>query len=447
MAAAAAPSGNILIADDQDDIRASLAMVLRAENYATAGAASPAELLMLLERGGFDALVLDLNFRTDTTSGAEGMALLSRLVAQYPTLPIVVLTGWGTIELAIRALRTGAADFVEKPWENARLISVLRTQLALAAAHRTAAALAAPALGGDLLYRSPAMAQVMAKGQKIAAADVTVLITGQSGTGKGALARAIAAASPRAATFIHADLGAIPETLIESTLFGHVRGAVTDAKADRPGQFELAHRGTLFLDEIGNASAAVRSRLLMAIEAGQVTRVGESRPRKVDVRIIAATNADIASRIAAGHFRSDLYFRLNTVEIALPALADRPEDILHLAEHFLKQHARRLGRALHTFAPAASAALLEYHWPGNIRELTHVVERAVLFAEHDEIRLTDLHLPATAVAPLEAMTLEQAERFLIQQALRACNDDAEAAARRLGLSRSAFYRRLNRLKL
>jgi DNA-binding NtrC family response regulator len=442
------PRARILVADDQDDIRAALAIVLRAEGYETAGAASPAELLLLLERGGWDALLLDLNFRTDTTSGEEGMALLGRLAEHHPALPVIVLTGWGTVDLAVRAMRGGAADFIEKPWENARLISVLRNQLALSAARGTAETLSRPPLAGSILYRSRAMSDVMTKVRKIAAANVPVLITGESGTGKGALARAIAAASGRAQeAFIHADLGAIPETLIESTVFGHARGAFTDAKSDRPGQFELAHRGTLFLDEIGNASAAVQTRLLTALEAGQVTRVGEARQRVVDVRIIAATNADLAQRIANGQFRSDLYFRLNTVEIALPPLRDRLEDVLLLAGHFLKQQARRHGSKALAFAPEAQAALTAYAWPGNIRELAHVVERAVLFAEGAEVRAADLHLPATDAQPLEAMTLDQAERYLIQQAMRASGDDADAAARRLGLSRSAFYRRLHRLKL
>jgi len=437
----------ILIADDQDDIRAALAMVLLAEGYETVGAASPAETLLLLGRGHWDALLLDLNFCTDTTSGDEGMALLARLTKIDPALPVIVLTGWGTIDLALRAMRLGAADFIEKPWENTRLLSILRNQLALFSARGTVTELLGKPQTGKILYQSRAMGSVMTKLAKIAATDVMVLISGESGTGKGALAKAIVTASRRAdAAFIQTDMGAIPEGLIESTLFGHARGAFTDARSSRPGQFEIAHRGTLFLDEIGNASASVQSRLLTVLESGQVTRVGEDRPRAVDVRLIAATNANLEARIAAGGFRNDLYFRLNTVEIVLPPLRDRPEDIPLLAKHFLIAQARRHNREVSDFTPEASAALAAYPWPGNVRELAHVVERAVLFTENGLVRPADLQLPVPASPQFEKMTLDQAERYLIQHALAAADGDAEAAARRLGLSRSAFYRRLTRLK-
>ncbi|MCF3947955.1 sigma-54-dependent transcriptional regulator [Acidiphilium iwatense] len=437
----------ILIADDQADIRASLALVLQSEGYETGSAASPAEAMLLLERGAWDALLLDLNFRADTTSGEEGLALLSSVKQINADLPVIVLTGWGSVGLAVRALRAGAADFLEKPWENTRLLGVLRAQLALEAARRATAALTIPLPQGAILHSSATMRAVMALVAKIAHADVPVLITGESGTGKGMLARHIASVSPRHdKPFVTVDLGAVPETLIESELFGHARGAFTDAKTDRPGRFEIANDGVIFLDEIGNASLSTQARLLGVLEDGQITRVGEARPRRVDVRLIAATNADLQERIAAGGFRRDLFFRLNTVEIALPPLRERIDDIPLLAGQFLLASASRHNRPARGFAPDAMAALTTYSWPGNVRELAHVVERAALLAEGETVHLADLRLTPAGPAPVERMTLDQAERYLIQRAMADAGGDAEAAAKQLGLSRSAFYRRLASLR-
>jgi DNA-binding NtrC family response regulator len=438
--------GTILIADDQTDIREALALVLRAEGFTTIAAASPAEASLLLNAGGIDALLLDLNFSTDTTSGEEGLRLLASVKTTHPSLPVVVLTGWGSIDLAVRALRAGAADFIEKPWENTRLLTVLRNQLTLFRTRGASAALT-HAAQGDLIGVSPAMRQVLATVAKIAPADVPVLITGESGTGKGLIARHIAAQSRRAEKpFVTLDLGAVPETLIESELFGHVRGAFTDARTDRIGRFEIADEGILFLDEIGNASLATQARLLSVLEDGLITRVGEARPRRVNVRIIAASNANLHQLIDTGHFRRDLLFRLNTVELALPPLRARGDDVLLLAAHYLALFASRHGRTVTDFAPDALAALAAHPWPGNVRELAHVIERAVLLAEGPSITPSLLRLVPAEEAPLERMTLGQAERYLIQRALTDVGGDVEAAARRLGLSRSAFYRRLAQLR-
>jgi DNA-binding NtrC family response regulator len=439
--------GTILIADDQADIREALAMVLRADGFATRGAASPAEAALLLDAGGIDALLLDLNFATDTTSGEDGMRLLASVNAIHPTLPVIVLTGWGSVDLAVRALRAGAADFLEKPWENTRLLTVLRSQLALSRARGTAASLTHPLIQHDIVGTSASMRAVLTMVAKIAPADVPVLITGESGTGKGLIARHIAALSRRSdQPFITLDLGSVPETLIESELFGHVRGAFTDAKSDRIGHFEIADGGTLFLDEIGNASLATQARLLSVLEDGIITRVGETKPRRVDVRVIAATNADLNRLIDAGRFRRDLLFRLNTVEIALPPLRVRGDDVFVLAGHCLAVSAARHGRAVTDFAQDALAVLKSHTWPGNVRELAHVVERAVLLAEGNTITRAQLRLDPAAVVPLERMTLDQAERYLIQRALAETGGDGEAAAKRLGLSRSAYYRRLSQLR-
>ncbi len=417
MSAEPAERARILLADDQDDIRESLALVLRAEGYLTQGAASPAETRLLLEGGGFDAALLDLNFRADTTSGAEGMNLLAAIKNTHPELPVVVLTGWGSIPLALAALRAGAADFLEKPWENARLLGVLRGQLALRQAERITASLTRPPPGA-IIGQSRPMRELFALVAKIAPADIPVLITGESGTGKGAFARHIASLSPRRdQPFVTLDLGAVPETLVEAELFGHVRGAFTDAKVDRPGRFEIADGGVLFLDEIGNASLATQARLLSVLEDGRITRVGDPRPRRIDVRVIAATNADLGALVAAGRFRQDL-------------------------QMFTEKHRAPARR----FAPEAMAALRAHGWPGNVRELNHVIERAVLLAEGGDIRAADLRIAPPPDIALESMTLAQAERYLVQRALAETGGDGEAAARRLGLSRSAFYRRLAALK-
>jgi DNA-binding NtrC family response regulator len=446
LSAEPAERARILLADDQDDIRESLGLVLRAEGYLTQGSASPAETRLLLEGGGFDAVLLDLNFRADTTSGAEGMNLLAAIKNTHPELPVVVLTGWGSIPLALAALRAGAADFLEKPWENARLLGVLRGQLALRQAERTTAILTRPPPGA-IVGQSRPMRELFALVAKIAPADIPVLITGESGTGKGAFARHIASLSPRRdKPFVTLDLGAVPETLVEAELFGHARGAFTDAKADRPGRFEIADGGVLFLDEIGNASLATQARLLSVLEDGRITRVGDPRPRRIDVRVIAATNADLGALVAAGRFRQDLLFRLNTMELAMPTLRRRGDDILLLADHALQMFTEKHQVPTRRFAPEAMAALRAHGWPGNVRELNHVIERAVLLAEGGDIRAADLRIAPPPDVALESMTLAQAERYLVQRALAETGGDGEAAARRLGLSRSAFYRRLAALK-
>jgi DNA-binding NtrC family response regulator len=441
----------VLIADDQRDVRESLGLLLTGEGYAVETAASPAEVRAALTRRGFDALFLDLNFQADTTSGREGLALLAEVRERDPALPVIVLTGWASTEVVVAAMQAGAGDFLEKPWENARVLSVLSNQIALAGAradNRRLLAEAEPEEAGGIVFRSAAMREVMATVDKVAGADVAVLLTGESGTGKGLVAHAIHERSNRPrGPFVHVNLGALPETLAESELFGYVKGAFTDARADKPGRFELADGGTLFLDEIANTSAAMQARLLIVLESGTVERLGATQPRSIDVRIVAASNADLPALIDHEGFRRDLYFRFNTVEIRLPALRGRSEDVPLLAMHYLARFSRRHGKDIAGFGAAADSALLAYDWPGNVRELAHVVERAVLLAAGDRIEVGDLRLPgAEAVQPFEAMNLEQAERYLLQKALDRNGGDAAAAARQLGVSRSAFYRRLAKLK-
>lgn len=446
----------MLVADDQDDVRVALKLLLEAEGYAVLGASSPEEALRLAGQERPDVIFLDLNYQADTTSGTEGLELLSRLRALDPARPLIVLTGWGTTGLAVEAMKRGAHDFLEKPWDNARVLTVLKNQLALLHAERQCQRLAAENRSLAELYtgfitQAPAMQRILREAEQVALSDAAVLITGESGTGKGLLARWMHERSHRrAGPFIRVNLGGLVEGLIESELFGHVRGAYTDARTERVGRFELAHRGTLFLDEIANLSLSSQASLLHVLEEGIVERVGSSKPLATDVRVMAATNADIHQSIQEGRFRADLLYRLNTVEIHLPPLRERSEDIAPLAYHYLAESIQRHGKSLEGLSTPALQALGQYGWPGNVRELAHVIERAVLLARGSYIEPDDLRLssaPATPSQELDTlMTLDQAECYLVHRALEQCGGDADQAARRLGISRSAFYRRLTKCR-
>lgn len=443
----------ILIADDQPDVIESLRLLLKAEGFQTEAVSSPAAILAAVETKDFDAALIDLNYARDTTSGQEGLDLLTRLQSLDSTLPIVVMTAWGSIELAVEAMRRGARDFVQKPWENARLLSILRTQLELGRALRRGARLEAEnrVLRAEglptLIAESPAMRPVLELAARVGPSDANVLITGEHGTGKEVVARTLHALSNRASRpMVTVNTGGLAEGVFESELFGHVKGAFTDAKTDRVGRFELAEGGTLFLDEIANITPSQQARLLRVIESGEYERVGSSRTRRADLRIISATNANLTEEVRASRFREDLLFRLNTVEIHLPPLRDRREDIPLLANHFLRQQAMRYRKHLEGFDEAAMRSLLSCPWPGNIRELDHVIERAVLLAQGDLVRVSDLNLrPARDGAPrLEEMSLEEVERFLVQKALERFAGNVSQAAEFLGLSRSGLYRRLQK---
>jgi len=443
----------ILIADDQPDVIESLRLLLKAEGFQTEAVSSPAAILAAVETKDFDAALIDLNYARDTTSGQEGLDLLTRLQSLDSTLPVVVMTAWGSIELAVEAMRRGARDFVQKPWENARLLSILRTQLELGRALRRGARLEAEnrVLRAEglptLIAESPAMRPLLELVARVGPSDANVLITGEHGTGKEVVARTLHALSNRASRpMVTVNTGGLAEGVFESELFGHVKGAFTDAKTDRVGRFELAEGGTLFLDEIANITPSQQARLLRVIESGEYERVGSSRTRRADLRIISATNANLTEEVRASRFREDLLFRLNTVEIHLPPLRDRREDIPLLANHFLRQQAMRYRKHLEGFDEAAMRSLLSCPWPGNIRELDHVVERAVLLAQGDLVRVSDLNLrPARDGAPrLEEMSLEEVERFLVQKALERFAGNVSQAAEFLGLSRSGLYRRLQK---
>jgi DNA-binding NtrC family response regulator len=445
----------ILAADDQRDVLEALRLLLKSEGFTIETTSSPAGVLEQLAARDFDLLLMDLNYARDTTSGQEGLDLLARLAALDSPPPIVVMTAWGSVDLAVEAMRRGARDFVQKPWDNARLLATIRTQVELGRALKQSQRLEAEnlVLRGDgpgvaLVAESPAMAPVLQMIARVGPSDANVLILGENGTGKGVVARALHAASPRAARpLITLNAGGISEGVFESELFGHVRGAFTDARADRVGRFELADGGTLFLDEIANVPISQQGKLLRVLETGEFERLGSSRTRRVDVRLLSATNADPAAEVAAGRFRQDLLFRLNTIEIHLPPLSARREDIPILAAQFLRTQAQRYRKDLTGFDPAAMQALLSHGWPGNVRELEHAVERAVLMSSGSEIKATDLALRrAEEAGPprLEEMSLEEVEALLIRKTMERFGGNVSQAARALGLSRSALYRRLER---
>ncbi|MBI4903797.1 MAG: sigma-54-dependent Fis family transcriptional regulator [Acidobacteria bacterium] len=446
----------ILIADDQPDVLEALRLLLKSEGYAIESASSPAGILTALESNEFDLLLMDLNYTRDTTSGQEGLDLLAHLQSLDNTLPVVVMTAWSSVELAVEAMRRGARDFIQKPWENARLLSILRTQVELRQALRRSQNLEAEnrLLRADglptMIAESPAMQPVLQIISRVGPSDANVLITGEPGTGKEVVARTLYAVSMRTSRpMVTVNAGGLAEGLFESELFGHVKGAFTDAKMDRVGRFELAENGTLFLDEIANIPMALQAKLLRVLETGEMERVGSSRTRKVDVRILSATNARLHEEVSSGRFRQDLLFRLNTIEIHLPPLRERREDIPLLAAHFLRQHAQRYRKPLNGFEPAAMQGLLSNSWQGNVRELNHVIERAVLMAGDSVIRAGDLALRTASEGStrIEDMSLEEVESFLIRKALSRYSSNVSHAARALGLSRSALYRRLQRYGL
>jgi len=445
-----APPPHILVADDQPDVREALRLLLKGEGYAIETASSPAGVLSAVQHADFDAVLLDLNYARDTTTGREGLELVSELQALDSTLPAVVMTAWSSVDKAVEAMRRGARDFIEKPWDNARLLATLRTQVELGRALRRTRRLEGEnrLLRRDgrpeLIAESAVMRPVLQLIERVAPSDANVLITGEHGTGKEVVAQWIHAASPRAGRpLVAVNLGGLSEGLFESEMFGHVKGAFTDARTERIGRFELAEGGTLLLDEIGTLEPRQQAKLLRVLETGEVERVGASRARKLDVRILSATNADITAEVAAGRFREDLLFRLNTIEIHLPPLRERRDDIRPLAEHLLRRYAARYRKALAGFEPEAIEALEGHAWPGNVRELDHTLERAVLMAQGPLVRGVDLGLrgggPATR---LEDLPLEEVERVLIRKALERHGGNVSQAAKALGLSRSALYRRL-----
>src|SRR3989454_3374044 len=446
----------VLLADDQPDIRDALRLLLKNEGYETQPASSPAEALAAIENREFDAVLMDLNYTRDTTSGQEGLDLLSRIQVVDSALPVIVMTAWGSVEVAVEAMRRGARDFLQKPWENARLLTIVRTQVDLARALRRQQRLEAEnrALKPDgrplLIADAPSMKPVLELIARVGPSEANVLITGENGTGKGTVAQAIHAVSGRAGKgLVTVNAGGLSEGVFESELFGHVKGAFTDAKTDRVGRFELADGGTLFLDEIANVPVNLQPKLLRVLETGDFERVGSSKTRRANVRLVSATNADVHAEVAAGRFRQDLLYRLNTVEIHLPPVRERREDIPPLAAHFLRQHAQRYRKNVGGLEAGALQVLQEHEWPRNNRPPDHAVERGVLMAQGSTIRLGELGLriDRDSTSRIEDMSLEEVEGFLIKKAMARFDGNVSQAAKALGLSRSALYRRLQRYGL
>jgi DNA-binding NtrC family response regulator len=447
-------AARVIVADDQQDVLTALRLLLKNDGMSVTTVSSPAGLLEAVRSESFDVAVIDLNYARDTTSGREGLDLIPQIQGVDPSLPIIVMTAWGTIDVAVEAMRRGARDFLEKPWDNHRVLAVIRNQASFSREVRHSRRLEAEnqilraAADEDFIAEAPAMRAVIDTVERVAKSDASVLITGENGTGKGLIARLVHNLSGRASKpFISVNMGSIPETVFESEMMGHVRGAFTDAKVDRVGRFELADGGSLFMDEIGNVPVSQQAKLLRIIESGEFERVGSSRTQRVNVRIVTATNADLPELVNHGRFRQDLLFRLNTIEIRLPPLRERREDIVPIAYRKLAGIAAKYGRRIEGFDDGALQVLRGYAWPGNVRELGNVIERAVLMTRGVCITAADLRLDmqVSAAPGIEAMSLEDAERLLIRTALRRAEGNVNAAAEALGLSRSAMYRRLEKL--
>jgi DNA-binding NtrC family response regulator len=445
----------LLIADDQPHILEALRLLLKPEGYQLEMVRMPALALEALAHESFDGVLVDLNYTRDTTSGQEGLDLVARIKEMDAQLPVVVMTAWGNIDLAVEAMRRGAGDFIQKPWENARLLSILRTQMELHHSQKRTQWLEAEnrilrAGAPDFIASAASMRTVLDTMARVGPSDANVLITGEHGTGKEIVAQTLHRLSLRAErTLVAVNTGALPEGTFESELFGHVKGAFTDAHVDRIGRFELASGGTLFLDEIANIPVRQQAKLLRVLETGELERVGSSKTQKVNVRMLSATNADLRTECAAGRFREDLLFRLNTVEISLPPLRERREDIPALAAHFLARYAARYRRPIQALEPAALQMMMNYGWPGNVRELDHTIERAVLMARGERIEAANLGLNAQKgpAQSMDEMSLEAVEAILIRKALARANGNVSHAADALGLSRGALYRRIEKYGL
>jgi DNA-binding NtrC family response regulator len=445
----------VLIADDQPEILSALSFICSAEGFSISTADSPAAVLAKLAKEDFDLALVDMNYHERTQTGAEGLKLLKQIREIDSSIPVVVMTAYGSIQLAVEAVQLGAKDFIQKPWENERLLSILRTQIALRDALIGKERLEAEnrslrkgrSSNSGFIALSKGLQQVQEIIEQVAPSDANVLVTGENGTGKGVVARLIHERSLRAAQpLVTVNMGGLAEGVFESEMFGHVKGAFTDARTDRTGRFELANTGTLFLDEIANLTAQQQAKMLRVLETGEFERVGSSKTRQADVRLLSATNADIRKDIDQGRFREDLFFRLNTIQIHLPPLRNRVEDIPVLAEQFLDELSLRYRKELKGLHPDTVPLLRSYPWPGNVRELRHVIERAVLLSRSDLIQPADLGLQNSPnrEPSLEEMDLESAEIYLIRRALERNQGNAMAAAKALGVSRSAFYRRLQK---
>ncbi len=455
---------HILIADDDASIVASLRLFLKSEGFSISTASSPAEAIYFAKSKPIDLALVDLNYQADTTSGTEGVRLVEQLIEIDEQLPVVCMTGWASVEIAVNVMKAGAADFVQKPWENERLLSIIHTQLTLRSERKENQALSQEnselkeqlaAASGELIAESPSMKALLSQVKQIAPSDINILITGDNGTGKSLLANVIHQCSSRSnERLVSVNMGAISESLFESEMFGHVKGAFTDAKENRIGRVEMAEKGSLFMDEIGNIPLSQQAKLLRVLEEHAFERVGSSKTQQANIRVISATNADLSKMVEDKQFRQDLLYRLNTFVVHIPSLSERYEDILPLATQFISSAALRYQKDIPSLSEEAQGALLNYTWPGNIRELSHTIERATLLAA-DQIEVQHLMLPGVTGTEArhtknmsesfdDTASLEEIERIVIEKRLMQCKGNALDAAKSLGMSRSAFYRRLDK---
>ena len=453
-------SGRILIVDDDEDVLRAARLFLKRHVLQVVTESDPNRIPNHMQVESFDVILLDMNFTEDVSSGLEGLAWLDKILEIDPSAVVILITAYGGVELAVKAIKEGAVDFIVKPWENEKLLATILAASKLRASRKEidrlqdTQKLINEDLNGrypQLIGQSPAMQRVFETIELVAKTDANVLILGENGTGKELVAQAIHQQSERKdAIFIKVDLGAVSESLFESELFGHVKGAFTDAKTARPGRFEAASGGTLFLDEIGNLSPAMQSKLLTAIQSRKVTRIGSNTPVEVDIRLLCATNMPLYEMVEERSFRQDLLYRINTIELTLPPLRERVEDIPVLANFFLKEFGKKYGRNLRQLKPALVKRMQKYPWPGNVRELRHAIERAVILSKGTELETEDilLHNRSSSQAPmglnLEGLSLEEAERTLIRKALEKHQGNISHAAEELGITRSSLYRRLEK---
>jgi two-component system, NtrC family, response regulator HydG len=451
-------TGKILAVDDNTDLLFALKLLLKQHFEEIVTEENPEKIPTLVSNGNFDVILLDMNFSKDAISGKEGFYWLERILSIDPSAIVIFITAYGDVENAVKAIKKGALDFVNKPWQNEKLIATVSSAVKLRESRLEVDELRQKQSGfkaaldqpfGDFIGNSAGMQKVFSTIKKVAQTDASVLILGENGTGKELVARSLHKHSNRNdEVFISVDLGAITETLFESELFGHVRGAFTDAKIDRAGRFEIATGGTLFLDEIGNLSIPFQSKLLTVLERREVIRIGSNKPKPIDIRLICATNMPIKQMIEDDKFREDLLYRINTVEIEIPPLRDRTEDIPLLANHYLKLFVKKYKKNIKEINSQTIKKLQQYHWPGNVRELQHSIERAVIMADNNILQPSDFHLATSASkvddVELENYNLDEVEKTIIQKVMKKHSGNISTAARELGLTRTSLYRRMEK---
>ena len=451
--------GKILMIDDDEDVLLAAKMLLKKQNHHVIIEKNPKKIPFLLNNDTYDVILLDMNFSKDITSGKEGFYWLDEIMKHDRSSVVILITAFGDVEMAVRALKQGATDFILKPWQNEKLIATIATAIKLKQSYnqvdklKKAKEMLEEQISkpfAEIIGRSAAIQEVFTLTDKVAKTDANVLILGENGTGKELIARAIHQRSLRKEnSFVSVDMGAITETLFESELFGHKKGAFTDAREDRPGRFELANGGTLFLDEIGNLSLSLQGKLLSALQSRQVTRVGSNQSTAVDIRLICATNMPLHKMVQEGTFRQDLLYRINTVEIRVPPLYERVEDIPLLAQHYLNHYAKKYHKSVKLITPEAMDRLKRYAWPGNIRELQHAIERAVIMTDSDTLHESDFLLSRSlsSGAANNTLNLDEVERTAIAKALQMHSGNISKAADELGLTRASLYRRMEKYGL